>query len=310
MRVGQLEVLPGEKKRGVLPIGASGYELPVTVICGGEGKTTLITGGIHNAEYVGIQAAIELGCELEPEQMDGTVIVVPLVNVSGFAHRTMSLVFEDGKNLNREFPGNPDGTLADQICHTIVKELFSAADYYIDLHCGDGFEELTPYVYYVGCVEKTVRETARRMAGCVNVPYVVESQCATGGAYNYANAVGIPSILLERGCRGVWSRAEVEQDKADVRRVLDLLYRGRAESFEQTVFRETVYEDAPCAGCWYPAFSAGAAFKKGEILGEIRDVFGTVLHTCRASAAGVILYQTASLSILKDSPMVAYGVTP
>lgn len=308
MRIGKLEVLPGEKRSGTIPVDGCDYEMPVTVICGGEGKTTLITGGIHNAEYVGIQAAIELADEMQPEQIPGTVIIVPLVNVSGFSHRTMSLVFEDGKNLNRIFPGKPDGTVGERICRTVVKELFSAADYYIDLHCGDGFEELAPYVYYVGFVEEKVREKALEMAGCVNVPYIVESQCTTGGAYNYANASGIPAVLVERGCNGIWNREEVEQDKADVKRILNMLYHGEKSSFGQIIFRETVYEDAPCAGCWYPAFRAGDTFQKGDTLGEIRDFFGKLLHVCTARENGVVLYQTSSLSILKDSPMVAYGI--
>ena len=55
MRQKLWEIQPGEKKTGFLKAGDSGYELPVTVICGGEGKTVLVTAGIHNAEYVGIQ---------------------------------------------------------------------------------------------------------------------------------------------------------------------------------------------------------------------------------------------------------------
>lgn len=308
MRIGEIEVNAGEKKSGYLPVPGTKYSLPVTIICGGGGKTTLITGGIHNAEYVGIQAAIELSSELQPDQIPGTVMIVPVVNVSGFAHRTMSLAYEDGKNLNREFPGKPDGTVGERICHTVVQELFSKADYYIDLHCGDGFEELSPYVYYVGPVEADVSDMALKMAKCVDVPYIVESGCTTGGAYNYANRIGIPAILLERGGQGRWSRKEVEQDKEDVKRILDLLYAGMAGNFDQTIFKEAVYENAPCDGCWHAALKAGASFQKGDVLGEITDFFGKTIAACTAKADGVLLYQTSSLAIMKDSPMVAYGV--
>mgnify|MGYP000361620246 FL=1 len=99
--------------------------MPATVICGvKDGPTILITAGIHSAEYVGIQAAMELAKEFQPEELKGNVIIVPLVNVSGFEHRTMSLVYEDGKNLNRVFPGDPEGTAADRIAYTIVTKLF------------------------------------------------------------------------------------------------------------------------------------------------------------------------------------------
>ena len=198
MRQKLWEIQPGEKKTGFLKAGDSGYELPVTVICGGEGKTALVTAGIHNAEYVGIQAAMELARELQPEMLQGTVVIVPLVNVSGFSRRTMSMVYEDGKNLNREFPGRADGTAAEQICHAVSAELLERADYYIDLHSGDGYEEMHPYAYYVGPVEAQVRELSFQMARRVRVNYLVESQCTTKGAYNYASASGIPSVLIDR----------------------------------------------------------------------------------------------------------------
>ena len=82
----------------------------------------MITAGIHSAEFVGIQAAIELAEELKPENIRGTVVILPLVNRSGFEHRTMSMVYEDGKNLNRVFPGNPEGSTAEKLAYTVFRE--------------------------------------------------------------------------------------------------------------------------------------------------------------------------------------------
>lgn len=317
MKIGNMEICPGEKKSGWILVEGTPYRLPVTAVCGGGQKKTLITAGIHSAEHVGVQAVMELAEELQPEDFDGTVILVPVVNVSGYAHRGTSMAWEDGKNLNREFPGNGEGSVADKICRTVTDMLFPAADYYIDLHCGDYYEDLYPYVYYVGPAEAQVRATARAMAACAGVKYVVESQTTTGGAYNYASAAGIPSILLERGGRGLWSRAEVDADKADVKNVLYYLYSGTekssgaqpAELFGgQTLLTDVRYVDAPCGGCWYPFLSAGDICEKGAVLGEIRDYFGKVIHICRAMERCVILYQTVSLNLPQGSPMVAYGV--
>lgn len=111
------------------------YRIPVTVICRGKGKTLLITAGIHSAEYVGIAAANELCQELSPNSLSreiGRVIIAPLINMSGFSHRTMSMVYEDDKNLNRVFPGRLKGTVADRFCYTVTEELLSRADYYIE----------------------------------------------------------------------------------------------------------------------------------------------------------------------------------
>lgn len=316
IKIGPLEVGPREKRSGFLRVENCGYELPVTVIRGSGDRTVLITAGIHNAEYVGIQAAIELAEELTVENVRETVIIAPLVNVSGFVRRTMSTVYEDLKNLNREFPGAAGGTVAEQICHTVATELIAKADYYIDLHSGDGYEDLHTYAYYVGPVEKGVRERAFQMARRVQAGYLVESQCTTGGAYNYASAMGIPSVLIERGGRGLWQQEEVELDKADVRRILAYLrvLKGGDQAGipvkEQVVFKDAIYEDAPISGCWYPALRVGDRFQAGTILGEIRDYFFNVVYTCTAKTNGILLYQTISLIILENGPMVAYGVLP
>ena len=163
----------GEKAQGKIEITGCGMAMPATVICGVEdGPTILITAGVHSAEYVGIQAAMELAKEFQPEELKGNVIIIPLVNVSGFEHRTMSMVYEDGKNLNRVFPGDPEGTAADRIAYTMVTKLFSITDYYIDLHSGDGYEQLHPYVYYVGVVDEETAEKSLHMARHIGVKYV------------------------------------------------------------------------------------------------------------------------------------------
>ncbi|QIB68007.1 succinylglutamate desuccinylase [Aminipila butyrica] len=306
------------KIQGLLTVGREDVLLPVTVICGKEeGKTVLVTGGIHNAEYVGIQAAITLAEALVPAEITGRIVILPLVNTTGFEHRTMSLVYEDGKNLNREFPGNPDGTLAQQICYFIEKEVFSEIDYYIDLHCGDGFEALAPYVYCQGKASEEVCRMSEQMARQVQVPYIVQSQSGTGGAYNYAGALGIPGILLERGNMACWSPEEVEADVQDVKRILRLLeVLPEAQEASETVKKNTspkvliteaIYQGAEKAGCWYPRFKPGQTAEKGEILGEIRDYFGQVLEVHRASETCVILYQIGSLTVQKQETVIAYG---
>ena len=125
LRVADLEAKPGEKVSGFVHIIGAEFGIPVTLICGEkEGETVLISGGVHNAEYVGIQAAMQLADELDPKKIAGNIIVIRLMNRTGFEHRTMSLTYEDGKNLNRVFPGNPNGTLSDRIAYTVVTEFF------------------------------------------------------------------------------------------------------------------------------------------------------------------------------------------
>lgn len=313
LTVGKLTAETGQKISGFVEVEGGGFGIPVTLICGEkEGATVLISGGLHNAEYVGIQAAMELAGELEPDQVKGNIIVIRLMNRSGFEHRTMSTVYEDGKNLNREFPGSRDGTLSQRICYTIEHTFFSQADYYIDLHCGDGFESLVPYVYYQAAAESEVAAKSRRMAEQAQVDYLVGSGLLKGGAYNYAGGLGIPGILLERGGNGLWSRDEVEADKRDVKNILRSIgiLPGRPEDTavkRPAEVNPVIYENAQATGCWYPAKRPGDKFREGELLGRICDYFGDELQVCRAKQDGVMLYQTESLCIMEGTPMVAYG---
>lgn len=239
------------------------------------------------------------------------MIIVRLVNRSGFEHRTMSMVYEDGKNLNRVFPGTMSGTTADKLAAVIVNELHKKADYYIDLHCGDGYEELVSYVYHTAAADPKTAEMSWNMARHVNVAYAVASQKLTGGSYNYAAACGIPSILIERGCYGLWSQEEVEADKLDVKNIMRFLGilndGGKAVEYNPRNFHKVHYQDAIRTGCWYPSLHAGNRFVKGTILGQVKDYFGNVLETCVAECDGLILYQSCSLNVMGSGPMITYA---
>ena len=311
LKLDHLTASPGEKVSGFLKITNAELEIPATLICGTEdGPTVLVTGGIHNAEYVGIQAAVELREELQPEGLKGNVILFPLVNRSGFEHRTMSMVYEDGKNINREFPGDPEGSLTEKLCSTFAERVFPMVNYYIDLHCGDGYEELIPHVYTLGAASPEVNWASDVMARAVNVEFRYASRNASGGAYNHAGSMGIPGILLERGCCSLWSREEVDADKEDVRNVLRRLglLEGEAKSYGsvQRELRDGHFLEAGHTGLWYPCFRAGDRFKKGDLLGTVRDYMGNVLEECRAEEDGVLLIRTVSLNVLKGGAMLSY----
>ena len=219
--LGGLTAAPGERVQGELALAEGKFLLPAAILHGTRpGKTVLITAGVHSGEYVGIQAAVELAEKLKIEKVAGTVVIVKVVNRPAFEQRAGSMVLEDGENLNRVFPGDPAGSASRQLADAMVRELFGAADYYIDLHSGDDYEKLASYVYYAGKAAPEVVEASRKMAQQVDVPYMVCSDVASGGAYNYAASAGIPSILIERGGMGDWSTEEVRSMRRDVRNIL------------------------------------------------------------------------------------------
>ncbi len=310
--LGNFTVEPGKKKSGFLMIGGGEFQLPATILHGEQpGKTVLITAGIHAEEYVGIQSALELSEMLKVQKIAGTVVIVKVVNRKAFEVRSGSESHEDGKNLNRVFPGDREGTWSERLAYAIEKELLSIADYYIDLHSGDSYEQLTPYVYYAGAAAKEVVEQSREMAQQADVPYMVGSNVAMGGCYNYAASLGIPSILLERGQMGGWTKEESHSTRRDVRNILCHLgiYQGEKDyrNYYPLEVKDLCYQAANEQGLWYPCKKPGDMIQQGDILGVIKDYEGKILEVCKAEYGGVILYQTGSLQVQESGSVIAYG---
>lgn len=309
-----LTVEKGQKVSGFLHLPFSEDALPATILYGEQdGDTVLVTGGIHNAEYVGIECVTRLSKDLEPKMIKGILILIHIVNVNGFRARTVSVSAEDGKNLNRVFPGNPEGTFTDKLAFFMEKELFSKADYYIDVHNGDWFEDLKPFIYSVGNAQKAVVEKAEQMAKAADVPFYIKSS-STSGAFNRAGKLGIPSVLLERGRSGLWSHEEADASRKDVKNILRFLgvlltpppYEERQRMIPRYM-DHAHYIDSPNEGCWFPSKRAGDIVHAGEAVGVLKDYFGNIIEEIRIQEDCEILYQTISYSVPANSPLIAYG---
>jgi predicted deacylase len=125
--------------------------IPLATITGEKpGPTAVITAGVHGCEYPGIAAAIRLYKTLEPRDVSGTIKIVTISNVAAFEARSMFITPIDGKNPNRFFPGNPDGTYSEALAYRLM-EIIKTGDYYIDMHGGDMVEDLEPFsIYHAG----------------------------------------------------------------------------------------------------------------------------------------------------------------
>lgn len=277
------------------------------------GPRVLITAGIHGAEYVGIETARRIALELNPDLVKGTLTVVALANPGAFAARVPAVNPADGRNLNREFPGNAEGSITQRIAAEITK-LTLASDFHIDLHGGDVHECLSAYVYVPGACEASVTEKARAAAEFVDVPVRVLSQ-ATTGAYNSSAVLGIPSILIERGEGGRWSEEGVAAYRRDVASVLQhlgvivpgalgLVNKPRHDQREAPV---AVYAGSAVDGLWYPTVRAGESFPAGALLGILRDFEGKEVKRVHAEFAGTVLYGSGTLFVPAGRDLVAYA---
>ena len=308
-KLGNITCNKGEKYSGFWKI--DDYNIPVTVIYGkNRGKTICISAGIHNCEYTSIQTAIDLANEFNPDNINGILIILHTVNYSGFFKRVPRIVPEDNKNLNRVFPGEKNGTVSEKIAFAFSKYLYPQLDFFIDLHGGDLFEEVMPFIYAPGIGEKEVIDFSHKVASNISLPVRVRSKASTG-AYNSAAIQGVPSLLIEIGGNGNIESKNLDRYKSCLKEFLAYLevieYTTSSKSEEQKEITQANYLESPCEGYWYPRFKAGDLVEKDDILGEIKDCFGKELCTFRAEFDGIILYQTISLAIPKDDPLVAYG---
>lgn len=307
---------PGERARAIVPVPGvePTWELPVTVIRGMEdGPRLTVTGGIHAAEYPGIAAAMRLGREIEPEELQGTIVIVAPVNHPGFFERSLYINPIDNKNINRVFPGRADGTAAERLAHFLMTEIIAGSDAYIDLHGGDLVEALVPFALYQTSGGDDVERRSREIAGAYDLDYIIAGPPGTvsGAAYAAAAAAGIPAIIAEVGQQGIYDQVSVARHLHGLRNVLIRL--GMLTGLVERKVRPTyltgsqwLYTDRDAT--YHPFVEVGEQVEEGQTIGELRDLFGETLQVLKAPVTGPVLFLVTSLAVKKGDPLIGIGV--
>ena len=282
-----------------------GVEIPFGIVEGDKpGPCLLVTAGVHAAEYCSIEAALRL-LKRSPAGLAGTILVLPILNIAGFRRRSIYVMPEDGRNLNRMFPGKPDGSVSERLADWLVTKVYPQADAYLDLHGGDLNEALQPFSLF-----PSGSEASKALAIAFGLPVAV-SAGGEGYTINAAGRLGVPSIIAEVGGNGVWDEAGVDQMTAGIDRVLHHLGMaapsGRPLPAAPTRIVTMWVPAATVDGLWYPSKQLGDAVAAGDVLGEIRDVFGTVLETVKARDDGSLLYALSSLAVNRGEALLGTG---
>lgn len=310
IKIGGLELAPNTKLQTSVPVPNTTASIPLTIITGHQpGPTLLITAGIHGGEYPGILAAMELAKEIDPADLTGCLLLMHPVNTESFWQRTFALTPTDKKNLNREFPGDANGTITSKIAHFLSNTFFPQLDFYLDLHSGDLHEQLTPYVYYPGLPSAELTTKARKLALALDIPYMVRSH-ATTGAYNCAALNNIPSLLIERGGAGLCLRKDVEAFKKDIRNILSVTAMLPGAAPTPTIPQEVtdlIYLESTEQGCWQAQVTCGTSVEQGQVLGTLTDVFGNIITTYYAQQSGIVLYLYCAFAAPIHTTLIAYG---
>ena len=319
--VGSATAARGQKAIGGIetPAGSdAGTNIPVAVFHGAKpGPVLALVSGAHGTEYASIIALEKLIGLLDPAEISGTVIILPLVNVPSFERKVPHVNPVDGKSMNRMYPGKMDGTQTDRVSFLITKQVVEQCDHLIDLHGGDLDESLRPYSYWTKTGNEQQDRVSREMVLAFGLDHIIISSDrpkdpqASRYLENTATTRGKPSITVEAGHAGT---VEAEDVNALVNGCLSVMRylkmaAGSPSVVEHPVWVEKVVTLASeQTGIFYPLVRRGTYVEQGMKVGYVTDYLGKTIFEARAPASGVVLYICAVPSMTKNATIANIGV--
>ena len=270
--------------------------IPIAVIRNGEGPTALLTGGNHGDEYEGPLALYELARTLEPKDVSGAVIIVPALNYPAFKAGTRTSPI-DGGNMNRNFPGSPNGTVTQKIADFVHRHLLPRADIVLDFHSGGRTLDFVPFCAAHILADKALEARAFAAVEAFSAPYSVKMLeiDAVGMFDTVAENMGKVFVTTELGGGGT---ARAETVRIARRGVMNVLRHSGivAGEFEQS---PSAWLDMPDGDCFSFAeedgmietmVDLGEPVEKGMVVARVHGIgrTGTAPAEIRSKMSGML----------------------
>ncbi|MDH3303882.1 MAG: succinylglutamate desuccinylase/aspartoacylase family protein [Gammaproteobacteria bacterium] len=266
------EVMPGTAHR----LSWSATELfegvpvstPVLVVNGlHPGPTLCLTAAVHGDELNGIEMVRRVMHDIAPKKLSGAVIGVPIVNVQGF--RRGSRYLPDRRDLNRYFPGNPNGSAAARIAYSLFNDVIAHCDALVDVHTGS-FERANLPQIRADLRNPDVVTLTQGFGSMV----VLHSKPTVGTLRHAATLAGIPAVTLEAGGPSQLELAEVKHGVKGLETLLTTLGMVKKSRFwgdPEPVYYRSSWVRANNGGILLADVSLGSTVRKGDLLGTITD---------------------------------------
>jgi len=320
-KVGTASANRGQKVTGTIEVPAgsdAALSIPVAVVHGAKpGPVLALVAGSHGTEYASIIALEKVIAQLNPADIAGTVIIVPLINIPSFEQKVPHLNPVDKKSMNRFYPGKIEGTQTERASYLITKEVVEQCDHLIDLHGGDTDESLRPYSYWTKTGNEKQDQISREMVLAFGLDHIIISTDrpkdpqASRYLENTATTRGKPSITAEAGYAGTVETDDVNaliDGCLNVMRYLKMIS-GAATVVQHPVWIERIATLASeQTGIFYPLVKRGTYVEQGMKVGYVTDYFGNVSFEARAPVAGIVLYICAVPSMTKGATIANIGV--
>lgn len=290
--LGGEQIAPGNQAEIALPITtmATGYssQLAVRVLHGSKpGPTVFVSGAIHGDEIVGTAIIQRLANYLSPEMISGTIILVPVTNIFGFLNHSRYL--PDRRDLNRSFPGNPNGSLAGQMAHVFFNEVVKRADLGIDIHTAAIHRYNLPQIRIAAGNKRLVE-----LAVAFGAPVIIESPLRDGSLRALAHDNGVEMLLMETGEALRFDRLSIETGVSGVQRVLVKMGMIEADDTIAEVAtpsrsNKTQWVRSPRGGVTHRVLKSGAAVRQGDLLAVVSGLFGEEPQELVSPIDGIII---------------------
>ena len=249
--------------------------IPITVIKNGTGPTALLTGANHGDEYEGPVALMDLALRLKPEDIQGRVIVVPAFNYPAFRAATRTSPI-DQRNMNRSFPGRPDGTVTEKIADYFNTTLLPEADIVLDFHSGGKTLDFVPFASAHVLADKEQQAACLAAVEAFNAPYTMMMlEIDNVGMYDTAvENQGKVFITTELGGGGSATARSIGIAKKGVHNVLKhvSIMQGQIETAPTTMLD---MPDSDCFvfceddGLFEPMLDLGEQVTKGDVVARV-----------------------------------------
>lgn len=253
--------------------------VPITTLKNGAGPTGLLMAGNHGDEYEGQIALADLQRDLAVAELHGRVIILSAANLPAVLAACRISPLDQG-NLNRSFPGNPDGGPTSALAHFIESVLLPKVNYVIDLHSGGRSLMYAPSVltHFTADGARMARAVEALRAFGAPVGYIVNDVDEGRKLTSAAARAGIIALSTELGGGGTVSRDSLRVTACGIRRVLEYFGNLAASEDESPtptrvmeVGGEEYYVFSPEEGLFEPAAEIGADVKEGQLAGRVHD---------------------------------------
>jgi len=269
----------------------TGVTLPVHVIHGKQdGPVLFLSAAVHGDEINGVEIIRRILKHKQINQIKGTLLAVPVVNIYGFINKTRYL--PDRRDLNRSFPGSGSGSLAARMANVFLNEIVSKCTHGIDLHTAAIHRDNMPHVRAL-LEDKETERVARAFA----LPVILDTTIVAGSLRESAVKAGVTVIVYEAGEALRFDEDSIQRGSdgiLSVMREIGMLPRARKHRsrVRPLVAQSSTWVRAPQSGILRTLKSLGAKVYKDELMGIISDPFGMKEEEVRASANGIIIGQT------------------